>query len=222
MTDRTNDDWLEQLDVHGPARDAAVADLRVILRRGLGKAMRGHPGVNDAFLDDITQDAVLRVLDVLASFRGGSQFTTWAVAVAVRVAFTELRRARWRDVSLDGLTEAGLAPDPVAPTDPAGSAEKAELIALMRRVMNEDLTERQRFLLMAELEGVPQAEIGARLGLTRNALYKLGHDAQEEAQERPARRGRDRGRHPGSLRDLVVGRMRVHARGSEPSGRPRR
>ncbi len=32
---------------------------------------------------------------------------------------------------------------------------------------------------MAELRGMPQAEIAAQMGLTRNALYKLTHDARQ-------------------------------------------
>jgi RNA polymerase sigma-70 factor (ECF subfamily) len=180
VTGRTNDEWLESLARAGPARDGAVAELREVLRRGLGKALRGHPGADDAFLEDIAQDAVLKVLDGLPSFRGSSRFTTWAIAVAVRVAFSELRRARWRDISLDGLTEDGLVREPVTQPAAAARAERDELIALMRRVMNTDLTDRQRFLLVAELDGVPQAELAARLGLNRNALYKLGHDARQK------------------------------------------
>ena len=50
----------------------------------------------------------------------------------------------------------------------------------MRHVIDTDLSERQRFLLVAELHGVPQAELCDRLGLSRNALYKLGHDARQK------------------------------------------
>jgi RNA polymerase sigma-70 factor (ECF subfamily) len=181
VTDRTNDDWLEQLGLDGARGEAAIAELRAVLRRGLGKALRGHPGVDDAFLEDMTQDAMLKVLNGRSSFRGTSKFTTWAVAIAVRVAFSELRRARWKDVSLDRLAEDGQAPAPVAAAPAsASSTERDELIAVLRRVIDTDLTERQRFLLLAELNGVPQAELCERLGLNRNALYKLGHDARHK------------------------------------------
>jgi RNA polymerase sigma-70 factor (ECF subfamily) len=100
--------------------------------------------------------------------------------VAVRVAFSELRRARWRDVSLEGLTGGGAEPATTAHPATTSDAEKDELISLMKRVMDTDLTERQRFLLMAELDGVSQAELCAQLGINRNALYKLGHDARQK------------------------------------------
>lgn len=87
-------------------------------------------------MEDFAQEAAIRVLSRLDGFRGDSRFTTWAVAVAVRVAFTELRRARWRDVSLDALA-AG--PGAVDPIDPAASPERqarqrAVLAALTRPV----------------------------------------------------------------------------------------
>ena len=49
----------------------------------------------------------------------------------------------------------------------------------MHRVVETDLTDRQRQALVAELRGMPQAEIAAQMGLTRNALYKLTHDARQ-------------------------------------------
>ncbi len=179
MMERSNDDWLSLLSGSGPGTDSAVADLREAIRRGLQKALRGHPGADDALLEDVTQESVMKVLSGLSSFRGDSKFTTWVVAVAVRVAFSELRRARWRDVSLDGLMDGGLAPDPVTTSSPSARTEKDELIARMRQVIDTELSQRQRMLLVAELNGVPQVELCDRLGLSRNALYKLGHDAQK-------------------------------------------
>ena len=105
MTDRTNNDWLRMLVETGSTADAAIADLREFIRRGLQKALRRHPGADDALIEDVTQESVMKVLGNLSGFRGDSKLTTWAIAVAVRVAFSELRRARWRDVSLDGLVD---------------------------------------------------------------------------------------------------------------------
>jgi len=102
MIERTNQEWLAAL--RGPGRDEALADLRALLVRGLGYALAGRPGVDDSILEDFAQDALLKILDGLDSFRGESRFTTWAQKIAVRVALTELRRHRWRDVSLDEMT----------------------------------------------------------------------------------------------------------------------
>ncbi len=183
MTDRSNDAWLEQLGQSGPQGDRALSELRAILRRGLGKALRQHPSADDAFLEDITQEALMKVMGGLSGFRGESRFTTWAITVGVRVAFSEPRRARWRDVSLDHMNETGSAPTPSLEPSSSTQTEKDEIIALMHRVMERDLTERQRFLLVAELNGVPQAELCTRLSLNRNALYKLSHDARQKLKQ---------------------------------------
>ncbi len=47
----------------------------------------------------------------------------------------------------------------------------------------EDLTEKQRQTLLAELNGMPQEEIGRRMGSNRNAVYKLAHDARKRLKQ---------------------------------------
>jgi RNA polymerase sigma-70 factor, ECF subfamily len=180
VTERTNEDWLQSLGGTGAADGAAVAELRELLRRGLRRALTGRAGADDGFIEDVTQEGVLKVLGGLATFRGDSRFTTWAITVAVRVAFTELRRARWKDVSLDRLVEDAPARLPTAPPpDDSSQDARQALLGAMHRVIEIDLTDRQRQALVAELRGMPQAEIAAQMGLTRNALYKLTHDARK-------------------------------------------
>lgn len=180
MTERTNEDWLRSLGGTGAADEVAVAELRDVLRRGLHRALVGRAAADDGFIEDMTQEGVLKVLGGLTTFRGDSRFTTWAITVAVRVAFTELRRARWRDVSLDRLVEDASARLPTAPPadEPSRDARQA-VLAEMHRVLETGLTDRQRQALVAELRGMPQAEIAAQMGLTRNALYKLTYDARQ-------------------------------------------
>ncbi|HJW61011.1 MAG TPA: sigma-70 family RNA polymerase sigma factor [Actinomycetota bacterium] len=181
MTERTNEDWLRALGPAGAADEAAVAELREVLRRGLRRALAGRAAADDGFIEDMTQEGVLKVLGGLTTFRGDSRFTTWAITVAVRVAFTELRRARWKDVSLDRLVEDAPARLPTAPpADAPAQAARQAILAEMHRVLESGLTDRQRQALVAELRGMPQAEIAAQLGLTRNALYKLTHDARQK------------------------------------------
>lgn len=173
MTERTNEDWLRSL---GAANGDAVTELREVLRHGLRRALAGR---DDAFIEDMCQEGVLKVLGGLTAFRGDSRFTTWAVTVAVRVAFTELRRAKWKDVSLDRLVEDAPARQPVAPPDTPSPDARQAVLAEMHRVIETELTDRQRQALVAEFKGMPQAEIAAQMGLTRNALYKLTYDARQ-------------------------------------------
>ena len=174
MGERADGDWLALL----AARDgAAVAELRDRLCRGLLKVLAGR--ADPSVAEDFAQDATVRVLDRLADFRGDSRFLTWALAVATRVAFSELRKARHKDVSLDALTAAGrVVPEPAAADDLAAALDRASAVDTLRRLIDTALTDRQRAVVRAELDGVPQAVIAERLGTNRNALYKLGHDAR--------------------------------------------
>ena len=98
MVDRTNDEWLDAL--RGAGQEEALADLRAFLVRGLRHALSDVPPQN---LEDFAQDALLKILAGLDSFRGESRFTTWANKIAIRVAFSEMRRRRWKDISLQDL-----------------------------------------------------------------------------------------------------------------------
>src|SRR3989337_2931484 len=103
MNERTNDEWLA--DLRGKDQEQALVNLRKILARGLYYALVNRVPANqrDSLVEDFAQDALLKILDNLETFRGESRFTTWAQKIAVRVAFTELRRQRWKDISLEDL-----------------------------------------------------------------------------------------------------------------------
>jgi len=73
---------------------AAVSALRDVLQNGLRIALNGRSDVSEAHLEDFAQESLLRVLDRMDQFQGRSKFTTWAQAIALNVAFTELRRKR--------------------------------------------------------------------------------------------------------------------------------
>ncbi len=188
MATRTNEAWLSDLRADGEIRSAAIEDLRAIISKGLPYALSrwlspDQPQFN-SLVEEVTQETLLRVLDQLGTFEGRSQFTTWVHKIAIRIALTELRRKRWRDLSLDELTENedapppnGLLADPQA--SPETSAERTDMLERVRRIINEELTERQRqALLLLGVQDMPMEEAARKLKTNRNALYKLLHDAR--------------------------------------------
>jgi RNA polymerase sigma-70 factor (ECF subfamily) len=188
LVERSNEEWIAALSQPGPQRDAALEDLRLLLVRGLGYALGDRSNLQESDLEDFAQDALLKILAGLDSFRGESRFTTWAHKIAVRVAFTELRRRRWRDVSLDGLKESkgiDFIPDNVDdPTiGPEQQAMRRIILSTLRRLIQEDLTNRQRQAMTAVLSGMPLEEVARRMDTNRNALYKLLHDARQRLQK---------------------------------------
>lgn len=188
MATRTNEAWLSDLRSEGEKRNAALNDLRNIVQKGLPYALSRWLSPSqpqfEALVEEVTQETLLRVLDQLDTFEGRSQFTTWVHKIAVRIALTELRRKRWRDSSLDELTENEDIPPPQglladSQAGPDVSAERADMLARVRRVIEEELTERQRqALVLLGLQDMPMEDAARRLKTNRNALYKLLHDAR--------------------------------------------
>jgi len=188
MTTRTNEAWLSDLRAEGEIRNAALADLRSIIQKGLPYALSRWLSPSqpqfEALVEEVAQETLLRVLDQLDTFEGRSQFTTWVHKIAVRIALTELRRKRWRDSSLDELTENEDIPPPPglladSQAGPDVSAERADMLAHVRRVIEEELTDRQRqALVMLSLQDMPMETAARKLKTNRNALYKLLHDAR--------------------------------------------
>ncbi len=185
---RTNEEWLISLRADGDMREAALADLRKIVIAGLPYALSKWLDQTDprfaSLAEEVAQETILRVTARLDTFEGRSQFTTWVHTIAVRVALTELRRAKWQEVSLDEMLEGKESDDEPRdmPDQSPGvekSIEKKEMMAMLMEVMERELTKKQRMALMAvAVQGMPLEEIARRMGTERNALYKLLHDAR--------------------------------------------
>lgn len=199
--DRTNEQWLSELtNLHdSQIRDQAIEDLRERLQRGVYYYLsrersdlsgRSHEDIMQ-MAQDFAQDAVLRVLNNIETFRGDSKFTTWATKIAARVAVSELRRARYRDFSLedisaDGeimvrLSEVAASTTPTSSVAPERATERDDILQIIVQGFDEVLTDRQRMALQAvTLQGVPMDTVAELLDTNRNALYKLLHDARKK------------------------------------------
>jgi RNA polymerase sigma-70 factor (ECF subfamily) len=188
MPTRTNEEWLADLQSDGPSRDAALEDLRVVIMNGLPYALSRWISPSEPqfefLVEEVTQETLLRILNRLNTFEGRSQFTTWAHKIAIRIALSELRRKRWRDSSLDELVDNEEAPAPESlledsSASPETSVEREDMMVRVRRIIAEELTDRQReALLLLSVQDMPMEEAAKRLKTNRNALYKLLHDAR--------------------------------------------
>jgi RNA polymerase sigma-70 factor (ECF subfamily) len=196
---RSNDEWLSALRTPGPVQEAALADLAAIIQNGLPYALSRWLSPSDpAFaplIEETAQETLLRVMERLDTFQGRSQFTTWVQKIAVRIAISELRRQRWKDVSLDQLLESQethapprLMEDPSA--GPETAVERANMLERVQRIILEELSPKQRIAIIAiGVRGMPLEEVASRMGISRNALYKLLHDARLRLKKRLAAEG---------------------------------
>lgn len=188
MATRSNETWLADLHADGAARENALSDLREIVQHGLPYALSRWLSPDDPLftplVEEVTQETLLRVLDQLDTFEGRSMFTTWVHKIAVRIALTELRRKRWQDSSLDELMDNEEAPAPPRlmadrSPGPEAIAERADMIARVRHILDQELTPKQRqALILLGIQDIPLEEAAKRMKTNRNALYKLLHDAR--------------------------------------------
>ncbi len=149
----------------------AVADLRARTRRSGAPRRRGR--------------GLWRSSAKIGEFRGESRFTTWACKFVIFEVSGKIGRHFWRHPAVP--LEAGdwdRLPDRFG-LDPARESEWRDLARALRRAVEEELTEHQRRVFTAiVVDGVPLDALVAKLGSSRNALYKTRFDARRKL--RPA------------------------------------
>lgn len=183
----TDDRWWDKLLAEGEAApNEVIEDLHLFVHRVIQRTFGRRRDCDEAFIEDMTQDATLRILKGLPSFKSDSRFTTWAVSVACNAAYSELRRAHWKDVPFNELLQTGKNRSE-SRYDPATAAIEAEddatrekVFAALREALANDLTEKQKFAIEAALANVPFLEVARHLNTNSNALYKMVHDARKK------------------------------------------
>jgi RNA polymerase sigma-70 factor (ECF subfamily) len=187
--DRESELWLRRLRAHGPERDEALTELHsLLLRAARFEVARRHAGsrhLRGGDQDDLAQqsadDALVALLGKVDSFRGDSRFTTWAYKFALYEAAAKVRRQAWqrREIPLGDETWPLIADD--RRRTPEQGAESAELFAVLRTAIQNELTPHQREVLIAiALNDVPIDVLAERLNTTRGALYKTVHDSRQK------------------------------------------
>lgn len=199
MNIRTNAEWASALsDPPGEANREALQDLHnFLVRAGLVYLAQNRAELTTmgreavrALVEDAAQEALLAIQADLPNFRGEAKFTTWACRFVINGLVSELRRHRYRDLSLDRLQEdnpvifQSLLGDQTA-SEPEHLAEQRDYLALLQRIVFTDLSDRQREAVISiHWQGHSMEEVAERLGLDRNALYKLLHDARKRLKAR--------------------------------------
>ena len=137
---------------------------------------------NDADAEDVTQDVLLQVVRKLDTFRGEANIATWLHRVTVNAALAHRRkRARRQEYEvhnpLDAFLETGhhakdINPWAVTPAAEALSHERTQLIE--KAIANLPEIYRDVYVL-ADVEGLPNAEIGDMLSLSVPAVKSRLH-----------------------------------------------
>jgi len=186
--DAESAEWTRVLAGTGPQREEALARLHALLLRiARGEVARRGPRLQltGPELDDLAYqaaaDALVAITSKLGQFRGESRFTTWAYKFVMFEVSAKTGRHFWRrpGARLDAEDWERL-PDRFG-LDPAQEAEWRDLLAALRRAVDEELTARQRRVFVAlVLNGVPLDTLVIEMASNRNAIYKTLFDARRK------------------------------------------
>lgn len=145
---------------------------------------------NDADAEDATQEVMLQVLRKLDSFRGEASFTTWLHRVTVNVALSYRRQRAAREKHhsrqpMDDLGGESPLPEQTVSGPVRHWAAPPDQQALDHETRERieaaiaGLPEKYRDVyVLADVEGLPNAEIGALLGLELAAVKTRLHRAR--------------------------------------------
>src|SRR5262249_17588360 len=137
-------------------------------------------------VEDVTQEVLLQVVRKLDTFRGESDLTTWLHRVTVNAALVHRRKCAPR-LAREARVPLEDALDQQRPT--AGSpgicfarpdlqAMDRETRGLIERAIA-DLPEKYRdVFVLADVQGLPNAEVGVSLGLSLAAVKSRLHRAR--------------------------------------------
>jgi RNA polymerase sigma-70 factor (ECF subfamily) len=200
---KTNDEWVRGLRSHGIEQEDALKELREKLLRGMRAYLADNTGYRSVsssakeasqIIEDCAQEALLTIREKLDTFRGESRFTTWATMVAIRVLLGELGRRRWARLAIDSRTVGYNLPDGLLEDLQTGNPEmtlqQTEFWSMLKRIVEKDLTSRQRFVLIASaFQGMPLDMVAETLGSNRDNVYKVLYDARKKLKECFNKRG---------------------------------
>lgn len=198
---RTNAEWLRALSAPEIEQDNALKELREILIRGMRAYLAKDRGYNSVqgsdarqIVEDCAQETLVIIQRKIGTFRDESRFTTWATTIAIRQLLGELRRRKWKDLSIDPSSIGRDLPkrpmEAFQSDTPEIALQQNEVWTLLKRIVEKDLTSRQRFVLTASaFQGMPLDLIADKLGTNRDNVYKILHDARKKLKECLTKRG---------------------------------
>lgn len=195
--DRESAEWLRSLAGAGPSKEAAVARLHELLlkvARAEVNRRRSRLRLAGPELDDLAHqaaaDSLMAITGKLDDFRGESRFTTWAYKFVILEVSTKIGRHFWRHPTVAmGAEDWERLPDRFG-LDPAGKAEWQDLIAALRRAVDDVLSDHQRRIFVAiVIAGVPVESLALELASNRNAIYKTMFDARRKIRAELAAKG---------------------------------
>ena len=128
--------------------------------------------LNDAAAaEDLAQEVCVGLVGKLASFRGGSRFTTWLHRVVVNAALDALRRDGARQRSERDYAQS-------AALERAGQTAQAEQSAWLRQTLRRLPDDLRATVVLVLEEGLQHAEAGVVLGVSESTVSWRMHQVR--------------------------------------------
>jgi len=149
---------------------------------------------NPSDAEDLAQDALIRALRSLHTFRGECQLSTWVYRITINTwknrVRSEKRRGLWKMLPIDSLFgdkdgEAGSFPEPAGNDAPLDAAfETSQSGAAVQRALLQLDAESRAIVVLRELQGqtyqeiavaleIPEGTVKSRLWRAREQLKRL-------------------------------------------------
>jgi RNA polymerase sigma factor (sigma-70 family) len=116
-----------------PARDQLITGHLSLIYNVIGRALHGHPDV-----DDLVQDTMLQAINALGGLRDPERFRSWLVAIAYRRVQMHMRTRK--------MTLMRHLPEPVDVPDPVGDFAERTTAELVVADQRRELAEATRWL----------------------------------------------------------------------------
>jgi RNA polymerase sigma-70 factor (ECF subfamily) len=134
-------------------------------------------GVEGVLIDDLVQEVFLVVHRRLRDFEGRSSHKTWLYGIIRRVISEQRRTLRRKPAHSAGHElEAMRSPE----HGPEASAEHAERVRLLHRLLGDLDESRREVFILAELEGLTTVEIAEALAMNPNTIASRLRAARRE------------------------------------------
>ncbi|WP_282763557.1 sigma-70 family RNA polymerase sigma factor [Actinoplanes sandaracinus] len=122
-----------------PARDQLITGHLSLIYNVIGRALHGHPDV-----DDLVQDSMLQAINGLGGLRDPERFRSWLVAIAYRRVQMHMRSRK--------MTLTRHLPEPVDVPDPVGDFAERTTAELVVAEQRRELAEAARWLEAGDRE----------------------------------------------------------------------
>jgi len=184
---------LSDQEVVALARAGAESAYRELVRRYerpvfslIYRMVRDH-----ALAEDLAQDAFVKVLNALDSYRAEYKFSSWIFKIANNVAIDQLRRRELDTLSLNGSpdarTQEQIEATALQATDrgetPLAELEARELGAAIEEAIAKLRPEYRSCIVLRHVEGRSYEEIAEALDLPLGTVKTYIHRARHELRE---------------------------------------